>query len=389
MFNHLNAPEKLFVVTTTDNAAFVDDLKKAAGKAGLPVQGASGVDRWMQDIMEFGFSQLPGQAAARTVMETPRGRELEGVPKFLVTKDLGYLKPAPVPSTGSSLNSGGNLECTPPYTSPNGKRFPFGRVYSCIARTDSPADRLALGYKEFLDAQQIQSLISIDAGWLNVGHVDEIITFIPAKNKRGFKLLLASPDLGMKILKTPAMTGAKILIGKEYVLGVPAETTVKEFLEHGISWKTKVPDPENPPYVMSARELKTYNESCQRKIGGAERAFRTAMGLSDEDIAYVPAIYVHPVSEPGRPVRADALTAGMVNMLVLGTECIAPKPFGPTLAGRDLFEDHYRETLLKEGLNVSFVDDWETYHLLKGEVHCGTNTLRKADSVTNWWEFEP
>jgi hypothetical protein len=38
------------------------------------------------------------------------------------------------------------------------------------------------------------------------------------------------------------------------------------------------------------------------------------------------------------------------------------------------------------GLSISFVDDWDSYHLLKGEVHCGTNTLRKTDPSKLWWE---
>jgi len=32
---------------------------------------------------------------------------------------------------------------------------------------------------------------------------------------------------------------------------------------------------------------------------------------------------------------------------------------------------------------VHYVDDWITHHALAGEVHCGTNTIRKA--ATNWW----
>jgi hypothetical protein len=392
MFNHLNAPEKLFVVATSDNGTFVSALKGAATKAGLPVQSASGVDRWMQDIMEFGFSELPGSAPLRNVMETPRGRELAGVPKFLVKNDLGYLMPAPVPldagglENSSSLNSGGNLECTPPYTAPNGKVFPFGRIYCCAERAHDPSDALAPGYKEFLEAQLVQTPISIDAGWLSVGHVDEMISFIPAKSKLGFKLLLASPDLGMKILTDSASSGAKMLIGRDYVSGVSAEISVSDFLAHGIDWKDAR---SSGSFLMNAREIKAYNSNCQQKIAKAERKFRSAMGLTDDDIAYVPSIYVHPVGAPGAVALADALTAGMVNMLVLESECISPKPFGPVAAGKDLFEEHFRDTLAKEALNVTFIDDWATYHLLKGEVHCGTNTLRKADSKTKWWEFEP
>ncbi|WUO34737.1 protein-arginine deiminase domain-containing protein [Streptomyces sp. NBC_00286] len=32
---------------------------------------------------------------------------------------------------------------------------------------------------------------------------------------------------------------------------------------------------------------------------------------------------------------------------------------------------------------MSYIDDWYTYHLGQGEVHCGTNTLR--DTSAAWW----
>ena len=36
------------------------------------------------------------------------------------------------------------------------------------------------------------------------------------------------------------------------------------------------------------------------------------------------------------------------------------------------------------GLEVNFLDDWSTYHLQLGEVHCGTNVVRTP--LQNWWE---
>ncbi|WP_249728671.1 protein-arginine deiminase domain-containing protein, partial [Bacillus paralicheniformis] len=44
-----------------------------------------------------------------------------------------------------------------------------------------------------LYAQKVQSPIEIYSDWLAVGHVDEIINFVPIQNEKGFKLLVASP----------------------------------------------------------------------------------------------------------------------------------------------------------------------------------------------------
>ncbi|ALN55799.1 protein-arginine deiminase family protein [Lysobacter yananisis] len=388
MFNHFDEPEKVFVLKTVlsatnpgHNASFVAALSAAASAAGVALEQVDGApwssDRWMQDIMEFGFSELPGQKALRNVLETPRGRELENFPKTLLTNDLGYLRPAPVPASSSSLNSGGNLESTPPFTAPSGKKYPFGRIYYCPHRQLNPRDRLAPGYQEFLQRQIVQEPIEIDAGWLNVGHVDEIITFVPASGKLGFKLLLASPRQGRKILKSAPSAG-KMLSGREYRPGYSAEMSVKDFLANGVDWGT---------FKQSAKEISDYNDQCQTHIDSAEKIFKKELGLKSGDIAYVPSIYL-PAEPAAGATEADALTAGMVNMLVLGKQCIAPKPFGPVDGGKDLFEEDYRATLAACGLSVTFIDDWNTYHLLKGEVHCGSNTLRKPDASKKWWEFE-
>jgi protein-arginine deiminase len=67
-----------------------------------------------------------------------------------------------------------------------------------------------------------------------------------------------------------------------------------------------------------------------------------------------------------------------------------PKPFGPVLGGRDLFEEDLRSELLALGLTVSFLDDWYEYHVNLGEVHCATNTLRRPKAAQwKWWDFAP
>ena len=42
-----------------------------------------------------------------------------------------------------------------------------------------------------------------------------------------------------------------------------------------------------------------------------------------------------------------------------------------------------------KGLKVYFTDDWDTYHRLDGEVHCGSNPETMVAPYTtgiNWWE---
>jgi protein-arginine deiminase len=50
-------------------------------------------------------------------------------------------------------------------------------------------------------------------------------------------------------------------------------------------------------------------------------------------------------------------------------------PFGPNEGGDVLAGD----------VSGTLVDDWDTYHRYRGEVHCGTNAKR-AIPATSWWE---
>jgi protein-arginine deiminase len=111
------------------------------------------------------------------------------------------------------------------------------------------------------------------------------------------------------------------------------------------------------------------------------------IGVTDADIIDVPILYMPNEREPR---FVDALTAGMVNMLVINRHCIVPKPFGPEVSGApivaDQFEANLRAALTPLGLTLGFVDDW-FYHVRLGEVHCGTNTLRRPTAFPRWWEF--
>ena len=77
-----------------------------------------------------------------------------------------------------------------------------------------------------------------------------------------------------------------------------------------------------------------------------------------------------------------------VNMLVLGQHLGIPKPFGPVINGRCCLEEKVRSLLEPLGLHCTFIDDFTPYHMLHGEVHCGTNVRRQPFSF-KWWHMEP
>jgi protein-arginine deiminase len=406
MPNHLDKAEKVFVVDAgtdfppgvggTDNSRFRSDLSTRVSSAGCSLQTHKSDDRWMQDCMEFGFANLP-LTGFRVVVPSPQDvtvRPLHPFPKTLRKADLGFQDEGDS-STSTTFDSTGNLETSPPATSKAGKKYPFGRIYFGPGR---PGEELDADKKAFLNKQVVQRPIEIDTNWLTVGHVDEIISFVPASGGKGFKLLLASPKLAYKILTDNNVKNgtAKLLTGRKFpelvadpvtgaITGIiwhNGETTIKDFLSKGMP---SLAFSAGAAHLYTASNIKAFNDSASARIDGTRTKFKNELGLDEADIIDVPILYA---PNDQSPAFADALTAGMVNMLVINKNCIVPDPFGPIVGGKDVFKEDLRGKLKALGLTVNFLDDWYEYHVLQGEVHCGTNTLRIPTSA-KWWEFEP
>lgn len=393
MPNHLDKAEKVFVVETTlvprppghpdsthDNSRYRKELETHVKAAGCTLQTFASTDVWMQDCMEIGFSNLPG-VGYQTVMRSPRDRDLKNFPSTLRKADFGYHEKGTLANI--TFNSTGNLECTPPVKSQAGKTYPWGRMYF---GPGIPGKRIDARMKAFLEKQIVQDRIEIDTSYLAVGHVDEMISIVPGPGKQGFKLLLASPKTGFAILNAnKAKNGSsKLLVGRQYpiinaagtaVIGwKSAEVTIKDFLDVGITAMS-----------LTKATLKTINDKAQAALDTARALLTKELGLDAADIIDVPSLYT---PNEDLPTRADALTGGMVNMVVINKHCIVPKPFGPIVGGKDLFEEDLQTKLAGMGLTIHILDDWYEYHISNGEVHCSTNTLR-SPTKADWWEFSP
>lgn len=394
MPNHLDAAVKVFVVDkpeiavplelsptrTSDNSRFRIQLNTFVTAAHCTLRTHRSDDPWMQDCMEIGFSNLPAGPGYPSAMRSARNRPLQTFAKTLRTADFGYHEKG-VLLKHTTFNSTGNLECTPPVTSAAGKRYPWGRIYFGPGRPREPMDVQVQG---FLRRQIVQDPITVDTSFMAIGHVDEIMSFVPAPGGQGFKLLLASPRLAYDILEAnkTANGSSKMLTGRKLKDVINnrwryAEVTIETFLDTGIETMS-----------LTASELKTLNDGIQNKMNANREKLTSDLGLTDADILEVPILF-HPSDVYGLPkLYVDSLTAGVVNMLVINGHCVIPKPFGPVVAGKDLFEKDLEDKLTPLGLTVHFIDDWYEYHVDSGEVHCGTNTLR-ARMAANWWEFTP
>jgi hypothetical protein len=110
-----------------------------------------------------------------------------------LTKDQVDTVQERISLTHESLNYGGNILASPPFSTARLGKIVVG---SNPNRTADPD----LIY--FLRAQGKQPLVQIDTSWLDVGHADEIVAFVPRPNKDpNFAILHASPSLAMALIR--------------------------------------------------------------------------------------------------------------------------------------------------------------------------------------------
>ncbi|XP_059415822.1 protein-arginine deiminase type-2-like isoform X2 [Carassius carassius] len=357
-------PVEVYVCSTDDNYSFLKSIRNLVEKCGYKLKICHKYmnrgDRWMQDELEFGYIDSPHHHFP-VVLDSPRDGALQDFPyDSILGPDFGYVTRYALNEEVSSLDSFGNLEVSPPVTV-NGKSYPLGRIIIGVAfPTATHGRNMTKVVQDFLWAQKVQEPIALYSDWLFVGHVDEFMTFVPAPDRKKFRLLLASPDAGYKVFKSLQINGN----GKaEMFPGLPEAISVNE--------------------ILSDKKLQAENRYVQNCIDWNRDVLKKELGLDDEDIIDLPILFKVLEEE----TRAVAYYPDMVNMIVLGDQLGIPKPFGPKVNGRCALETEVCSLLEPLGLKCTFIDDFAPYHKLLGEVHCGSNVLREQ-SPFKWWNLE-
>nr|XP_033777413.1 protein-arginine deiminase type-2-like isoform X2 [Geotrypetes seraphini] len=358
-------PVEVFVCSVKNNQTFlkeVTDLVERKSRCKLTVCDIidNRGDRWIQDEMEFGYSQAPHKTFP-VVFDSPRDGQLRDFPfKKILGPDFGYVTREPISFYDiCSLDSFGNLEVSPPVTV-NGKVYPLGRILIGSSLPRSGGRQMTKVVRDFLFAQKVQAPVELFSDWLNVGHVDEFMTFVPSSDRKGFRLLLASPNTCYQLfeaLKEKGYGDAAMFQG----LGV-GQPTINDILKN--------------------KRLKKENDYFQVCIDWNRDILIKELGLTEQDIVDIPILFK---MENG---FADAYFPNMVNLVVLGKDLGMAKPFGPNIDGKCCLEQMVTSLLEPLGLRCTFIDDFYCYHIQLGEVHCGTNVRRKPFPI-KWWNTIP
>jgi len=420
--NHLQNAQQVMVTRVTgddddlygqEQAKFVKNLAGEVKKAGITaplITFDKYNDPWAQDFVEPAYVSMTGPGGRRQAMrvmlrsaqpDREAGRELF---EKLRGRNVGVVQIAnPDTVLDWSLNSMGNLETIPPYTH-DGRSYSAGRIIMG-ERKDTGA-RPSKKMRTLLASQGLQDPLLLDTSWLGVGHVDEFVQFLPADTPRGWRIGLADPDAGLRLLRDAQKAGH----GKTKMFSVPVKSGAqapKETIDQALASKDLVPD----------------NKLAADRIAANLAILKRETGITDAEIVRVPALYLREHQPTGdlrvprlsrvgaslaedlrehgqqkwlssrttpdaakapQTVTTSAYVPGAVNGVVLSrTRYLAPRQWGPVVDGKDIFTEAVTTAYRGVGMTVSYIDDYYTYHLGMGEVHCGTNTLRDVSAA--WW----
>ncbi len=382
IYNHTQEATQVFVPRSGGqqaHARFVTELQQALGDAGFapPLRHLNTTDNWAQDFVEFAYASMPlpgGRSAMLQVaIRSPQPGRRGGRSVF----DLRGPGMGAVQTGGSGYHqtdSFGNLETVPPYSF-KGKTYPVGRiVYGDAGDGLAPHPDM----RRFFAAQEVQSPIVLDTSWLFIGHVDEFLQFLPADTPRGWRVAVADVAAGLAVLRQAQARGHGG--AKAFSVGVrrAPKMTVDELLADEAFLRAN---------ALAATKIAENLALLQRETGltaadvvGVPTLFEDAAfgGMGGGAYAGAPERIVY---GPGTLIAA--YPAAINSLLLDRRNVVAPRAWGPVIGGRDVLQDAVTAVYASAGLTVRYVDDWRSHHVLGGELHCGTNTTRRARP--EWW----
>jgi len=353
-------------------------------------------DIWAQDFLEPGYASMPGPdgpISIRVLLRSAQSTRDAGRQVFsqLRSAGIGGFQPGSGSGFGTEeINSGGNIETIPPYTSRAGRRWPHGRVIMGAHFGTYPADSMV----GFLRSQGMQLPLFLETGWLAIGHVDEMVQFLPTKSKLGFTIAIVDTASAIAVLLDAESSGH----GNVQLVSYDGDATPDEetfFLDPSLLQNATISSTLCDPEF---HRTQTY---AQRHIDQNLALLLREIPLAEEDILRVPTLfkdvtYPWPGTPDGHPRRIRLAYPGerqlkgllpqAINGLVLGNgKYLAPKQWGPVVEGKDIFAEAVEKVYGRVGMTVKWVDDYMSHHVRGGEVHCGTNALREMGA---WWETD-
>lgn len=334
----LDPVSAILVVDSPLTTKFVADLKAVSP---VPVHAVKNdpkhpSDIWIQDAIEIGVRIGPDGRQRTAALAGLRGAHDMGLTTgpldSLVLEWLkGHDPEAEVITPGASqpkrrwIDWYGNLE-----VSPRTSKAPNGVVLTGRQRGLDIHE----GVLKFLKDQSVHdSIHHVDVSWLVIGHVDEAVNFVPSGS--GFKVLVNSPAKAKEVLGS---------IKRDQVVfeGTRSAKTAGELAD-----------------ALDNEE----HQAISASVAACRAELVELLGITQEDFIELPALYR----------SREAVIPNMVNCLVAHGHLFITDPLFPA------FRKSAEDSLVPHGLTLHWMDAWQPYHVRGGEVHCGTNAIRRIN----------
>ena len=347
---------------------YVQDFKAACNTAGVQAVVVHSGDIWMEDELTWGYTESP-RVRMPVAMHMFRLRPLQAKIAELLGPDVGWFQPFSYPQnppTDLHLNYGGNVEVTPPSSA-----HPFGCIYyGGHIEASTPQHTYFLRefdarLRAFFRRQVVQPVLELHTNWLAVGHIDELVSFVPNSNGQGV-LVASSPKRAYELL---SQLNPNQPLDSRYALAFNVATVGDMFTKATLQ-----------------QTMEEFNREVDRRIFGLDHCnpdpqsvvgmLLDQLNLPLSSVLEVPTVFTN---EHPSTWAAVALTPGVVNLSSMGTYSLLPEPFLST------FKTETESVLQSVGQTPLWIDNWGLYHVNMGEVHCGSNELRAAFSK-KWWE---
>ncbi|KAI8277998.1 hypothetical protein K4K60_006576 [Colletotrichum sp. SAR11_57] len=277
------------------------------------------------------------------------------------------------------INAYGNLETIPPYTSKSGVKYPAGRIIHGKHYDKMPAEATIA----FLEGQELQKPLFLESGWLIIGHVDEFVQFLPSNETGlGFTIGIADTTSALDLLRNTSAAGHGGVRAISFNGSVEGAFSITE------EELTMTIDE-----LLANETFHEVNAYAQRHIDANLGILLAEIPILRDHVIRIPSLFKDPnvtsISSFTETVMKDeyllaSFNPTAINGVVLDNYYVSPKPWGPLVEGKDIFEVAVREAYAKAGMEVGFVDDFMSHHHTFGEVHCGSNTFRETNVA--WWE---
>lgn len=242
------------------------------------------MDIWAQDFLEPGYASMPGPngrpVTIRILLRSAQSTRSAGRQVFsqLQGPGIGGFQPGPGSGFGfEEINSGGNLETIPPYTSRSGRHWPHGRIITGTHYGTPPAESMLT----FLASQRSQTPpLFLETGWLAIGHVDEVVQLLPSNSTPcGFTLAIVDTRSAISLLQNLTSSGH----GTTPFLTFPKSLAVPDYTTFSSTPPSSTPPPPpSSPRPNSTQPNPTPNKTSTPLYPSSYASYRCANQTSCE-----------------------------------------------------------------------------------------------------------